>query len=658
MKVFVINLSHRRDRLGVVHKQLGGIEWERFEALNGKNLGFDDFKKLGYTPFTKWVDPILERRLTGGEIACAISHYRVWLECLRINEPVLILEDDIELLDQPNFKEVEGLLKTYDVVYLDHREMYEEHTREVDDKFFVPYYPYWNSAYAISPSTAKKITSVGFIDSIIPIDEFFPLIYNVDYSKYCLCKKNHIKNNFLELKTKFGLQLKPIAYKQKVFKQQPRKILGSDIESGKIMNPNESMNVHVVTVGTDESRTELFAKSANHFNINFTNLGKDVQWNGGNMKGPGGGQKINLVKKYILDKSDTDIVLFCDGYDVIINDDLPTIVERFLGFECNVLIAAEKTCWPDEKISGFFESETQYKYPNSGLYIGYVKQLKELFGGYIQDSDDDQFYLQMSYLKNKQSSNVKLDVENYLFQCFAGAEDDLIIKSNLQLLNNNTRCCPCIIHGNGSEKVKLTFDNFMKPITSQYNTNIITYKNISTKDYKPVAQDIIETEFLSEEMCKKLIDIAESHGKWESLYGDKFPGQELRIREISVGLFEELEKALTKTFYPIIESYWRPTQMYGLRDAFIIKYSPETQSSLACHNDASMVSGIIKLNDEYEGGDTYFYRQNFSNINTTVGNAIWWPGQVTHGHEGRKILSGTKYSLVLWTSRMKGDINY
>lgn len=98
--------------------------------------------------------------------------------------------------------------------------------------------------------------------------------------------------------------------------------------------------------------------------------------------------------------------------------------------------------------------------------------------------------------------------------------------------------------------------------------------------------------------------------------------------------------------------------MYGLRDAFIIKYTPETQRSLACHHDASLVSTITYLNDDYTGGDTYFPRQKFSTENVPVGKIVLWPGQVTHGHEGREVTSGTKYALVVWTARRPGDINY
>jgi predicted 2-oxoglutarate/Fe(II)-dependent dioxygenase YbiX len=95
--------------------------------------------------------------------------------------------------------------------------------------------------------------------------------------------------------------------------------------------------------------------------------------------------------------------------------------------------------------------------------------------------------------------------------------------------------------------------------------------------------------------------------------------------------------------------------MYGVRDAFVMKYTPDTQNKLALHHDASLVTGSIKLNEEYEGGSLVFPRHNTSNDETEVGRCILFPGQVTHGHQCEEITKGTKYSLTIWTSRYAGD---
>jgi GR25 family glycosyltransferase involved in LPS biosynthesis len=649
MKIFVINLEARPDRLAFMSEQLKDVEWQRHSALNGHSLTMDAIVQLDFAPYSKWIDPLLDRKLTNTEIAAAISHYQLWEKCVELNEPILILEDDSQLVGDLDLKELELLSNEYDIVYLDHREMFPD-LSVVGEKFVKPFYPYWNNAYVITPRLARYIINSPYRYNIIPVDELFPILSGIAFNDHCLGNKEI----FISLQELLmTLPTNPVAYKESIFKQLPRKIMGSDIESGKsIMN-----TVHVLTVATDETKLKYLDTSAQKFGIKFINLGKDVVWDGGNMIGPGGGQKLKLVKNYVSQIPEQDIVLFVDGYDVFFNDDLQTIVDRFNGFDCKVLFAGEKNCWPDKSIAPLFGGDTDYKYLNSGVYIGYAGYVCSLIENYIQNSEDDQLYLQKKYIVDLFDSKklYKIDVENYIFQCLAGAVDAVTVKSNGQLLNSETRCCPCILHGNGGDSVKKDFDRLFNTI---FNESDIGIEFMTLSGYEIVGPEILEIDLLTPDMCKQLVNLADSHGKWEPMSGDKFPAQEIRIREININLFNKLEQHLKDKVYPLIEQYWFPLSMYGLRDAFIIKYTPETQAKLKCHHDASLVSGNVKLNSDYTGGDTYFYRQNYSNINTSVGKMTMWPGQVTHGHEGREVTSGAKYNLVIWTSRRPGDINY
>ena len=134
---------------------------------------------------------------------------------------------------------------------------------------------------------------------------------------------------------------------------------------------------------------------------------------------------------------------------------------------------------------------------------------------------------------------------------------------------------------------------------------------------------------------------------------DKFPAQEIRLKEL--GLWEELESHWQKHIVPLIESYWKPMEMYGLRDAFVMRYSVDTQKDLPLHTDASLVTGSIKLNDDYEGADLVYPRQNFSNKDIPVGKCILFPGMVTHGHACQTLTKGVKYSFTIWSNRYPGD---
>ena len=73
------------------------------------------------------------------------------------------------------------------------------------------------------------------------------------------------------------------------------------------------------------------------------------------------------------------------------------------------------------------------------------------------------------------------------------------------------------------------------------------------------------------------------------------------------------------------------------------------------HNDASMVSGSLKLNEGYQGAELSFPRQHFTNRHVPRGVMLMWPGQVTHPHVCEPLEEGVKYSLTLWTKRFTQD---
>ena len=124
-----------------------------------------------------------------------------------------------------------------------------------------------------------------------------------------------------------------------------------------------------------------------------------------------------------------------------------------------------------------------------------------------------------------------------------------------------------------------------------------------------------------------------------------------------MGLWHEYERLWAEKLGKICEQYWTPEAYVGLRDAFTMRYSIDTQTSLGLHTDASLFTGSVKLNENYAGAELIFPRQNFSNINVPRGKCILFPGMVTHGHHVNELRGGTKYSLTMWTSRYKGDLN-
>jgi len=608
MKTVVINLSYRTDRLKTFNEN-NSIEYELYQAVDGKSISYERLKEQGYDVNHNWTDPLLGTTLTKGEVGCFLSHWQIWNKCIEKNEPIIVLEDDAILTDRFNMEEIESL--PYDFVYLGYKEMGEK--IKIDDTFSKPVYPYWTLAYMIRPEAARVLVNNEAKRNILPVDEYLPTMMK---------------------------KLNVAGYTDNVVVPVSRQVQGSNVLAHERTDYFVDFDVHVCTVATDEEKAYKLKSIPN-----LINLGEGVVWEGGDMKSQGGGQKINLVKEYIKDKKDSDVLLFLDGYDTFLFDSISEISYRYLEFNSEIVMSSERICWPVELLSDSLKAlntnqSTPYQYLNSGMYIGRIGRLKDLFAKDIKNSDDDQLYVQSSYLQNPEG--IVLDVEQYIFM----TSEHSVFQRGKQLYNPFTRCYGCAYHGNGGEKEKNRCDFLYAQLKG------VTY--IPTKKYDILSDDILLIDFMSKDMCENMISLAEDK-QFKIMEGDIVPAQELRLKEIN--LWEELEKHWMKTVYDIIHEYWYPCHMTGLRDAFIIKYEMDKQRELRLHNDASLVTGSVKLNDDYEGGVLEFPRQKINNSEIPVGKCILFPGQVTHGHLSTQLTKGTKYSLTLWSSRYKGDIN-
>ena len=73
-----------------------------------------------------------------------------------------------------------------------------------------------------------------------------------------------------------------------------------------------------------------------------------------------------------------------------------------------------------------------------------------------------------------------------------------------------------------------------------------------------------------------------------------------------------------------------------------------TREGLRLHHDVAQVSGSVRLNDGYEGGELVFPRQEVSNGSLPVGRLLAWPSLVTHPHAAEPVRRGVKYGLTIW----------
>ena len=162
------------------------------------------------------------------------------------------------------------------------------------------------------------------------------------------------------------------------------------------------------------------------------------------------------------------------------------------------------------------------------------------------------------------------------------------------------------------------------------------------------APELITMAFWTPAFCATIVRAAEATGAFAADPDDPVPGHELSLAAISPRLFAHVEDDLAVRVMPVLRRSWPAIDYAGLRDAFVIKFTPTGQADLPLHHDVALVSGSVRLNDGYEGGVLEFPRQGFTNERVPVGSLLAWPSLVTHPHRSSPVRRGVKYSLTLW----------
>lgn len=159
MKIFVISLRSSMARRAHIREQLEplGLEYEFFAAIEGAD-GYRFFDPDDQYQFFLNTG----RRIVDGEVGCYASHLALWHECRRVNEPILIMEDDATV--DPHFEaalsEADRLIGRYGFIRLQHgqpRRGLRSIEVERSTKFSLHYcqrFPFGAMCYAISPQVA------------------------------------------------------------------------------------------------------------------------------------------------------------------------------------------------------------------------------------------------------------------------------------------------------------------------------------------------------------------------------------------------------------------------------------------------------------------------------------------------------------------------
>ena len=118
MKIFVISLIGSVERRERVKQELNGVSFQFFDAINGRE-GLpesleqridDNHRKL-----------FRSRPLTPGERGVYASHYSLWKQCIALDEPIVILEDDFKATKYFDdvISHLDEMAKSFDYVRLE-----------------------------------------------------------------------------------------------------------------------------------------------------------------------------------------------------------------------------------------------------------------------------------------------------------------------------------------------------------------------------------------------------------------------------------------------------------------------------------------------------------------------------------------------------------
>lgn len=183
LDIVVISLPSARQRRISARAQLTrlGLTFEFFDAVDGSvpfRAGFGKLDRIAFRLNTQR-DPL------PGEIGCFASHRAVWNRCIELDSPVLVLEDDFELL--PRFSAalptVTELIHKHGFIRLERIDRrralgkrgrpiaYELERRSGFRLVYLSDVPTCMTAYAISPEAARQLIAASATLGA-PVDKF------------------------------------------------------------------------------------------------------------------------------------------------------------------------------------------------------------------------------------------------------------------------------------------------------------------------------------------------------------------------------------------------------------------------------------------------------------------------------------------------------
>lgn len=188
MKIFVVNLPRIKERKDSMLRQLARIKEEQghyeivffnaIDASKGEHLSFKQYSPLKSLLFRG-------KPMSDGERACFGSHYRLWEKCIELNEPIVVLEDDVEIF-KGFYKNLNHIAKS-GYVYV--RLMYTKINAKLHilpDDFYIGFAPLAGTqGYYLTPTAARAFIN-GASSWFCPVDDYMDMYYIHHIPNICI----------------------------------------------------------------------------------------------------------------------------------------------------------------------------------------------------------------------------------------------------------------------------------------------------------------------------------------------------------------------------------------------------------------------------------------------------------------------------------------
>jgi hypothetical protein len=252
--------------------------------------------------------------------------------------------------------------------------------------------------------------------------------------------------------------------------------------------------LHIVTVANKYNYyLKYLIESCKNNGIELTILGLGKEWQGY-------AWKFKLMIAFLKSIDNNDIVCFIDGYDVICVRNLNEMIDEFIikqkETKCKIIIGNDNyKFFIQELCALYYFNKCNLELINSGTYIGYVKDIKDiLLNINIKKINSDDQVLLTKYC-NKNPSYFYIDKNNNFFLVIHKPLceiDKYITIHNKTIYYNNEK--PFFIHAPSCTKL----NNIL--IKLNYNIKPTEIKNINNQFKKYL---IKKTSFYSISIIKQ-----------------------------------------------------------------------------------------------------------------------------------------------------------